>query len=285
MATTATDNELGRYLRARREATLPAVVGLAAGSRRRTPGLRRAELATLAGVSVDYLTRLEQGRDRRPSPEVLNALATALRFTAADREHLRFLGKALAGVMCPSGHAPAATVRPTVRALLARLEPGPAVVLNRLGDVLAFTSGYECLVRPLGLLEGRRHNVVRWHFVDDRARAAYPRWDAVADEHVARLKGEVRRGDRHATELADDLTVLVGAEFVDRMAAPSGPASRTGVERMAHPQAGRLALAYEILDLPDADEQRLVIHLPADEVTTAALDRLSGRRPGILRAV
>ncbi|GAA1648179.1 helix-turn-helix transcriptional regulator [Actinoplanes couchii] len=285
MATTATDNELGRYLRARREGTAPAVVDLPSGSRRRTPGLRRAELATLAGISVDHLTRLEQGRDRRPSPEVLNARATALRFTSADRKHLRFLGKVPAGVMCPSGHTPAAEVRPMVRAMLDRLEPGLAVVLNRLGDVLAATDGFGALVRPLGLLEGRRVNVVRWHFADDRARTAYPDWQTIADDHVARLKSEVRRGDRHATELADDLTVLAGGEFVDRMAAPSGPAPRSGVERMTHPEAGRLALAYETLELPDADEQRLVVHLPADAATAAALDRLTGRRSGALRAV
>ncbi|SDT28512.1 helix-turn-helix transcriptional regulator [Actinoplanes derwentensis] len=285
MPTTPADNELGRYLRTRRESTPPAVVGLPAGPRRRTPGLRRAELATLAGMSVEYLTRLEQGRDRRPSPEVLNALATALRFTLADREHLRFLGKALAGVMCPSGHAPATEVRPTVRALLDRLEPGPAMVLNRLGDVLAATKGYQDLMRPLGLLDDRRVNVIRWHFVDDRARAACPDWAALADEHVAWLKTEVRRGDRHAIELAGDLTVLAGGEFAGRMAAPSGPAARAGVERMAHPEAGRLALAFEILELPDADEQRLVVYLPADAATTAVLDRLAVRRPGVLRAV
>ncbi|WP_430788649.1 helix-turn-helix transcriptional regulator [Actinoplanes sp. G11-F43] len=281
----ATDNELGQFLRSRRESTAPAAVGLAPGIRRRTPGLRRAEVATLAGVSVDYLTRLEQGRDRHPSPEVLNALATALRFTAADREHLRFLGKALAGVMCPSGHAPAAEVRPTVRALLERLEPGPAVVLNRLGDMLAATSGYESLTIPLGMWEEPRANVVRWHFVDERARAAHPDWDVIADDHVARLKTEVRRGDRHAVELSGDLTVLAGDEFADRMAAPSGPPRRSGSQRMAHPEAGRLVLSYESLDLPDADEQRLVVFLPADEATAAALDRLSGRRPGALRAV
>jgi transcriptional regulator with XRE-family HTH domain len=281
----ANGNELGRFLRDQRQATSPAAVGLPAGVRRRTPGLRRAEVATLAGVSVEYLTRLEQGRDRHPSPEVLNALATALRFSSADRAHLRYLGKASAGVMCPAGHAPAADVRPTVRALLDRLEPGPAVVLNRLGDVLAATTGYERLTRPIGLLDGHRPNVVRYVLADARARIAYPDWDRVADNYVAQIKGEVRRGDPHAADLADDLTVLVGPEFTDRMAAPSGPPERAGVERMVHPEVGGLRLAYEILDLPDADEQRLVVHLPADATTAAALDRLTGRHPGALRAV
>jgi transcriptional regulator with XRE-family HTH domain len=285
MTDPVTGNELGRFLRARREATSPAVVGLPVGARRRTPGLRRAEVATLAGMSVEYLTRLEQGRDRHPSPEVLDALAAALRFSSADRAHLRQLGKASVGVSCPAGTAPAADVRPTVRALLGQLEPGPAVVLNRLGDVLAATDGYERLTRPVGLLDGHPPNVVRYVLADPRARTTYPDWGRVADQHVAQLKGEVRRGDPDAVNLADDLTVLVGPEFTDRMAAPSGPAERTGVERMVHPEVGGMRLAYEVLDLPDADEQRLIVHLPADAATAAALDRLTGRRPGALRAV
>lgn len=285
MADRGIDNELGRFLRARRETTAPAAVGLPAGMRRRTPGLRRAEVATLAGVSVEYLTRLEQGRDRHPSPEVLNAIAVALGFSLEDRVHLRYLGKASAGVMCPAGLAPAEQVRPTVRALLERLEPGPAVVLNRLGDVLAATSGYERLMRPAGLYDGHRPNVVRHAFTEARTREFYPGWELLADALVAQLKGEVRRGDPYARELAAELTVLAGPAFTRRMAAASGPALRVGVELLAHPQAGALRMAYETLDLSDADEQRLVVYLPADAASARALDRLSGRRPGALRAV
>lgn len=126
---------------------------------------------------------------------------------------------------------------------------------------------------------------MRYVLSDPRARAAYPDRDRVADQQVAWLKGEVRRNDPHAAEPAADLTVLAGPAFVDRMAAPAGPTDRTGVDRMLHPEAGALRLAYEILDLPDADEQRLVVLLPADDATAAALDRLAGRRPGALRAV
>jgi transcriptional regulator with XRE-family HTH domain len=280
-----TDNELGQFLRTRREATTPESVGLPAGTRRRTPGLRRAEVATLAGVSVEYLTRLEQGRDRKPSAQVLGALADALRFTADERVHVRLLGKVSSGVMCPNGAAPATAVRPTVQALLDRLEPGPAVVLNRLGYVLAATTGYERLARPIGLLDGGWPNIIRFTFVDQRARTAYPDWGRVAAEHVAQLKSEVRRGAAHALELVDDLIVIAGTPFTELMARPSGPASRTGIERVVHPEEGELRLAYETLDLPDADEQRLIVHLPADDATGAALDRLTGRRPGALRAV
>ncbi|MEV4089742.1 helix-turn-helix transcriptional regulator [Nonomuraea fuscirosea] len=192
------DNELGAYLRARREATRPADVGLPGGGRRRTPGLRRSELATVAGVSVEYLTRLEQGRDRNPSVGVLVSLADALRLTPQERIHLRHLVKVTSGGMalCPSGgQASPRTVRPTVRALLDRLEPAPAVLLNRLGDVLAHTTGFERLHGPAGLLEHDLPNLTRFVFSDARARTAYPDWDRVADELAATLKYEAGADD------------------------------------------------------------------------------------------
>ena len=277
------DNELGVFLRVRREAVRPADVGLPAGSRRRTPGLRRAELATLAGVSVEYLTRLEQGRDRNPSASVLAALGDALRLGPEDRLHLRYLAKASGGIVCRADVAPASTVRPTVRALLDRLEPAPAVVLNRVGDVLAYTTGYQRLAGPLGILDGEWPNLIRYAFTDPRALAAYPRWGEVADAHAAGLRVEARRADPHIAELIEDLTVVAGARFTERMAGPPVAPKRAGIERLAHPEAGELRLSYEMLGLPDADEQRLVVYLPADEATSAALDRVTGRRPGALR--
>ena len=182
------DNELGAFLRTRREAIAPAEVGLPSGARRRTPGLRRAELATLAGISVEYLARLEQGRDRQPSAQVLAALADALRLSFDERVHLRHAAKATGGDplrLCPAAQPPAYSVRPTVQALLDRLEPAPAILLNRLSDVLAFTTGYERLAGPVGLLDAPRPSLVRFVFTDARARAAYPEWDRIADEQVA----------------------------------------------------------------------------------------------------
>jgi transcriptional regulator with XRE-family HTH domain len=110
------DGELGAFLRSRREAVNPADVGLPVGPRRRTPGLRRAELATLAGVSIDYLIRLEQGRDTHPSAQVLAALGEALRLGEDDLEHLRVLAVISHGTdLCPAARAAARTVRPGVR--------------------------------------------------------------------------------------------------------------------------------------------------------------------------
>lgn len=280
------DNELGMFLRLRREAVTPAEVGLPTGPRRRTPGLRRAELATLAGVSVEYVTRLEQGRDRRPSAQVISALADALRLTTAERVHLHRLTKgAEPGFSCRGDVGPARTVRPTVRALLDRLEPAPAVLLNRLGDILAHTAGYERLAGPIGLLDGSEPNLARFVFTDPRARTAYPDWAHVADEQVAALKQGPFRADPHVAHLADELTVITGDAFSERVATLPGLPRSSGVTRLRHPEVGELRLAYETLELPADDDQRLIVHLPADDATSAALDRLTGRHPGALRAL
>jgi transcriptional regulator with XRE-family HTH domain len=279
------DRELGDFLRGRREAITPAEVGLPHGPRRRTPGLRRSELATLAGVSVEYLTRLEQGRDRHPSSQVLGALADALRLDVDDRFHLHLLAKPGDGPICNGRVTPASTVRPTVRALLDRLEPAPAYVVNRLGDVIAHTEGFRRLAGPVGLLDGDRHNLYGFLFTDPRARTAYPDWERRADEAAAALRFEARGGDRHTTELVDWLSVAAGAAFIDRLARPAALARSTGVERLVHPEVGELRLAYETLDLPAGDYQRLVVHLPADQQAEAALDKIAGRQPGALRSV
>jgi transcriptional regulator with XRE-family HTH domain len=277
-------NELGAFLRSRREAVSPADVGLPDGSRRRTPGLRRAELATLAGVSVEYLTRLEQGRDRHPSGEILGALAEALRLSADERVHLHRLVKAVTGGACQGGGPPARAVRPTVLALLDRLDPAPAVVVNPLGDLLARSAAYDRLAGPLGLLEATPPNLARYVFTDPRARTAFPDWERVAGERAAELRAAAALGDPYAAALADELAVTAGRVFTDRFAAPAALPRRTGVERWAHPRAGELSLAYESLELPDAGEQRLLVYLPADEPTSAALDLLTGHRPGLLTA-
>ncbi|MFG1946825.1 helix-turn-helix domain-containing protein [Nonomuraea sp. NPDC048826] len=280
-------NELAAYLRGLREAVKPADVGLPEGSRRRTPGLRRAELATLAGISVEYLTRLEQGRDRNPSAQVLGALADVLGLGFEQRLHLRHLAKLVSGdaLLCPSVlPSPASTVRPTLRALLDRLEPAPAVLLNRLSDVLAYTVGYARTVEALGVLDGDRPNLARYVFTDPRARAAFPEWRAVAAGQATTLRLAAAIGDPYADDLIEELTITAGAAFTELLGTPSAPPAAPRRERLAHPGAGELRLVAESLDLSDA-EQRLVVCLPADEATAAALDHLTGRHPGALHAV
>ncbi|MDG4861218.1 helix-turn-helix transcriptional regulator [Streptomyces sp. T-3] len=280
------DNQLGAYLRARREAVTPAEVGLPPGSRRRTPGLRRSELALLAGISVEYLARLEQGRDRHPSAQVLAALSDALRLGLDDRVHLRHLMKSAEGhFLCTVAPSPTREVRPTVRALLDRLEPTPAVVVNWLGEAVAYTGAYERLAGPLGMLDGSPPSLLKYVLTDPRAKEAYPDWERVADAQVAGIPFGLSGDDAHLAQLADELTITVGAAFTDRLASPTSVATRSGTDRMVHPEVGELRLSYETLELPETDGQRIVVHLPADEATSGALDRLNGRRPGVLRAV
>lgn len=267
---------MGAFLRECREATPPGRVGLPVGRRRRTPGLRREELATVAGVSVDYLTRLEQGRDRNPSPQVLVALADAMGLSVGARVRLRNLSKAAsgAGALCPGGMPPERGVRASTRAMLERLEPAPAALFNRLGEVLAYTAGYERLMGPLGLLDvegDQPANRVWFVFADDRARLAYPDWESVADARLAELRAEAAPDDPHLAHLVEELEIVGGAPFTDRLAAPASVPSSTGVERLAHPVAGEVRLSYERWD---TEGQYLVVYLPADEVSAAALDRL-----------
>jgi hypothetical protein len=275
-------SELGEYLRGRRESVTPVEVGLPEGPRRRTPGLRRAELATIAGISVDYLTRIEQGRDRNPSPQVLGALADALRLSPDERMYLLLAAKATSGmslVPCPGSQPPSRAVRPTVQAILDRLEPAPAVLCNHATDVLAHTATYERLVRPLGILDAEAPNLVRYLFADPRARQAFPDWDRVADEQLTALRSAFSPSDPHLLGLIDELTVLAGT---NRMTTIPGPEPRTGAERFAHPDVGELRLLYETLHL---EGQRITVYTPADDAAGAALDQLIGLRPGALRSV
>jgi transcriptional regulator with XRE-family HTH domain len=266
------DNELGMFLRSRRETISPAASGLPTGPRRRTPGLRRSEVAALAGVSVEYVTRLEQGRDRHPSAPVLGALASALRLSASERVHLYRLSKgADRGFTCRSDAGPGREVRDSVRAILARLEPAAAVLLNQQGDLLTWTTGFQRLAGATGLLDGDPPNLNRYVFTDRRARTTFPDWERVADDRVADLKQGPFRADQHLAALADELTVLAGEAFDERTRTVPGLPTANGIQRWTHPAAGELRVAYETLDLPADDGQRLVVHLPADAHTEEAL--------------
>src|SRR5690606_18255734 len=153
-------------------------------------GLRRSELALLSGISVEYLTRLEQGRDRRPSPEVLAALADTLRLTPSERVHLYRLTKAADPGFACMGSAPVRrTVRPAVRAVLDHLDPAPAALFDRTGQVQACTDGYRSPMAPSCLLDddngGHRCAYV---IAAPLARAVYPVWALVAVLGLATLK-------------------------------------------------------------------------------------------------
>jgi transcriptional regulator with XRE-family HTH domain len=278
------DIEFSAFLRARRESLTPEQAGLPSGPRRRTPGLRRSELATLAGVSVEYLTRLEQGRDRNPSAQVLNALADALLLNDDERFYLKVSAKSAAGdsfMSCPNAEPPTAEARTGLRAVLETLEPAPALLCNRIGDVLAHTPAFGRLAGPLGLLDGPRPNLLRFTFTDPRAREAYPEWESVADARLLTVRHESPPHDHHLRELVDEIAAVRGAEFTERFrTAPPTSLEPFGSELLRHPEAGLLRLRYESLSSGD---QRLLVYRGADAETARALGRLAGL--GTLRAV
>ncbi|MEU5463268.1 helix-turn-helix domain-containing protein [Streptomyces althioticus] len=274
---------LGDFLRLKRDSTQPEQLGLPEHGRRRSPGLRRADVAARAGVSVEYLTRIEQGRDRNPSVAVLHALCDALALSTPEREHVRYLAK-ITGDEC-SGHLgrePARReVRPSVRETLRLLEPGVAVVTNRLGDLLTWTSAYAAVAAGTGLLDADEPNLTRYVFTDPRARSLFPDWDEVADEQVFDLWLGSRAED--AEWLAAELAPAAGPEFTRRMNRHKVP--ERGVLRLSHPDAGRLRLRREFLELP-SDSQLLLVLLPDDRATSEAIARLRDRTGhGRLRAI
>lgn len=228
---------------------------------------------------MEYLVRIEQGRDRHPSRAVVNAIADAFRLDATEREHLYHLAKCSSGTCGAVAAPPRPDVRPAVRSLLAQFEPGIAFVTNRLGDVLAYTSGFDLLARPCGLLDPPSPSLTRFVFTDKRARHAFPDWDQVADERAFHLS--LGAPSQRSEQLTAELTALAGREFTDRVHSRRLP--RAGPRAWRHPAAGDLLFDRELLDLPAADAQQVVVLLPANDSTSAALDKL--RRGGGLSLV
>lgn len=261
---------LGDFLRARRDSTVPETVGLPAGARRRVPGLRRSELAALAGISVEYLVRIEQGRDRHPSPAVVNALADALRLDAAERDHLRHLTKITGGTCVGARAQSSQDIRSGAQRLLDSIEPGIAVISNRLGDLLAYTRGFQAIAHLAGLLDGERPNLTRFVFTDPRAAAVFPDWNQVADEQAFILS--CSPVDDESTALRAELAARAGERFSRRLAQHRLPAR--GVLRLALPTIGNTRWDREILEFPPADGHQLTVLLPADAATQQAVAKL-----------
>jgi transcriptional regulator with XRE-family HTH domain len=254
---------LGRFLRARRARVTPTQVGLPATGHRRVAGLRREELAGMAGVSLDYYTRLEQGRETRPSPLVLDALARPLRLSAQERRHLH----ALVGPPRLSGADGPEEILPSVRRLLDMLADTPAFVLGRHADILDWTPIGAAL---LGAPEER--NVLRLVFLDPRARALCPDWDAVAVQLVAWLRTIAARRDCRPgiCRLVDDLQR--SPAFVRLWERHDVAVRSHGAQTFDHPEAGRLLLTYDAMAL--GGHQTLLAYTPADGSARAALERL-----------
>ena len=243
--------ELASFLRSRRERIQPVEAGLPPGGRRRTPGLRREEVALLAGISVEYYTRLERGNARGVSESVLEGIARALQLNEAERAHLIDLVHA-ANTTRPTRRRPTQQrVRPSVQRILDSMTGTPAFVQNGRLDVLyANQLGYALYSEAF---HDRVHpaNLARFFFLDSRATDFFIEWENVANDIVALLRAEAGRDpyDRALSDLIGELSTR-SEEFRVRWAAHNVRFHRTGVKRFHHPLVGYLTLAYEALELP-----------------------------------
>lgn len=251
--------ELRQFLRSRRARVRPEDVGLPRHGRRRVPGLRREELAQLAGVSVGYYTRLEQGYSHNVSPRILDALAAALRLSDAEREHLtRLVGPVPSPRLRARGGG--RPVRPGLRLLLERFDQVPAYVLGPALDVLAWNGLARALLADFPSLPPAERNTAWLAFLDADHRSLYEDWPAKAAYVVAALRQETARYpcDARLCELVDELRSR-SAEFRELWERHDIREQYHGAMTLQHPVAGRLTLRYETLTLPDDPGQSLVM--------------------------
>ncbi|MGI5349744.1 helix-turn-helix transcriptional regulator [Streptomyces sp. CA-250714] len=260
--------ELGDFLRSRRARIQPQDVGFASGSgHRRVPGLRREELAHLAGVSVDYYVRLEQGRNQSVSDAVLGAVADALRLDEDEREHLFRLARPHRPV--PARGAPgtarpeADSVRPEVRQLLDWIT-APALVMGRRMDVLAWNRPVCALITDFDALPPAERNMCRLHLLNAEIGSRYPDREMIAREAVGHLRIAAGRHpeDPELWRLVAEL-VEHSPEFRQHWELHTVRTKSYGIKHIDHPDAGPLALTYEITHFPQDPELALLVYTAA----------------------
>ncbi|MFI8238763.1 helix-turn-helix domain-containing protein [Streptomyces sp. NPDC085866] len=264
------DGDLGDFLRSRRARIQPEEVGLPVHGRRRVPGLRREEVAQLAGVSVDYYIRLEQGRGPGGvSDAVLDAIARVLRLDETEHTYLRTVARPRGRRERRERRPAAPRVRPGVQLLLDSMVRTPAFVLGRRMDVLAWNALGDA-VGGFSRMAPAERNMPRQVFLDPAARELYPEWAAVAAQTVANLRiGAGRYADDAALcALVGELS-LKSEDFRRLWADHEVKECAYGVKRVRHPVAGLLTLPYETLTVPADPEQTIVVYTPEPESETA----------------
>lgn len=264
-------NHLGDYLRARRGQVTPAEVGLEPGPRRRVAGLRRDELAMLAGISSEYLQRLEQGRDRHPSAEVLDSIARALRMDGRAVAYLHQLARPVTTPRQQHGERVPRAVAELVDQL-----PMPAVVVSRYQDVLA-ANPIAAALSP-GFVVGE--NLSRWRFLDPAAKEVYPDWDGATAQAVGGLRAlsAVDPDDPRLRALIDELTSR--SERFKQLWDQAEVGYSGGLTHLRHAEVGDVHLTSTKLDLPHAEGLHLLTyHASPGSPSAQALDRLRAGLP------
>lgn len=258
--------DLREFLRSRRARLRPDEIGLTGASGgRRVPGLRREELAALAGVSVDYYVRLEQGRNLNPSDAVLDSIARALRLSDAERAHLFHLARSSRESRRRAPRRPQ-RVSPATYQLLETLDlaVSPALLLGRRMDVLAANQLGRALICDFNALPARHRNYARFMFLDGNARDLHPDWATIAAETAAALRLDAGRypDDPDLSALVGELSVKSG-DFRRWWADHQVLARTSGTKRYHHPVVGDLAVTYQALKLPEDPDQTLFVYTAA----------------------
>ncbi|MEU0100847.1 helix-turn-helix transcriptional regulator [Streptomyces sp. NPDC006267] len=267
--------EVGDFLRSRRERVTPQQAGLPSTGRRRTPGLRREEVAVLAGVGVTWYTWLEQGRPINVSTQVLQAVARALQLDDTERRHLYRLA---GGPSTPEPEAAesdpglAAAFQP----VLDKLDPFPACLQTPLFDVVAYNRAYRFLFTDMDLIPPGERNCAVQFFTDPDWRSRYVDSDLVAARMVARLHAEVGAdiGTPAAAGIVDDLRER-SQEFARLWARHDVLPQRYETKRLDSPLVGQLRLNFVSTGVPETGH-RMTVMTPADEATSRSLDRMAG---------
>jgi transcriptional regulator with XRE-family HTH domain len=268
---------LGAFLKSRRDRVTPARIGLRTyGTARRVPGLRREELAQLAGVSAGYYTRLEQGQAETASEQVLDALARVLKLDDIETVHLHNLARQPAGRGL--SEPPREEPHPRVLALLESLgDTTPAIVLGRRGDVLAWNRAGHALKAEHVDFDApadpaHRPSIPRMFFLDPLTRDMHRNWDEVAGAHVAFLRLTAGRypTDARLAELIGELT-MGSDEFATMWAAGDVADCTVGTMDLQHPTVGAVSVSYQVWLQPDSPDHRLEIYTPNDASSADAL--------------
>ena len=268
-------HEMRDFLTSRRARITPEQAGLPAyGTNRRVAGLRREEVALLAGVSIDYYTRLERGRAHGASESVLEGIARALQLDEAERAHLFDLAEAANSSTRTPARTPRARVRPNIQRVLDSMSTTPAYVRDRRLDILATNQLGGALINPILAGPRRPPNVARFMFLDPAATDYYPDWERMSAGTVAILRAEAGRDphDRALTELVGELSTQ-SDRFRTAWATHNVLVHRGGAKRIHHPVVGELTLAYDALEV--AADAGLTIMAYSAEPATPSSDALN----------
>jgi transcriptional regulator with XRE-family HTH domain len=269
-------SDIRDFLTSRRARITPEQAGLLpGGGRRRVPGLRREEVAVLAGVSTEWYTRLEKGHIAGVSEDVLEAVARALQLDEAERTYLFDLARAAIKPARTPQRRSRAQIQPRVQWMLDSMTASAAFVANGRLDIVATNSLGWALNSPLFDAPRRPANFARFQFLDPRARDFYPDWEGAANITVALLRAEAGRypSDTQLRELVGELST-VSEEFRTRWAAHNVRIHHNGAKRFRHPVVGALDLAYYTLDLPTEDHRGLRLTIYTAEPRSPSEDAL-----------